>query len=309
MVFVLPRTETDTIPTMNPVVLFFASGDSFYFGAALLLLVIATSPYLTRRWALGCRNTTAWLALAMIVMACPPFPWMISAIFLGAFVMWFIGANWSAAGWVWVRSRLVVTSVLVLLLLVLPAIEFSHRRMPEIVGAPCDHLAVIGDSISSGIGLRVPAWPLVMEQMTGVPVKNLARAGADMIEAQSMAKEITPEDRVVLLEIGGNDLLAGVPSGEFGKNLDALLSNVSAPGRTVVMFELPLFPHKTAYGQIQRRLAAKYGVWLIPKRFLVNVIGGANATSDGLHLSDAGTHHMAALAAQVLSPVLKSPSR
>jgi acyl-CoA thioesterase I len=294
---------------MNPVVLFFASGDSLYFGAVLLLLVIAISPYLNGRWMLRCRNIAAWAALALIVMACPPFSWMISTVFLGAFVMWFIGSNWTATGRVWIRARLIVTLVLALLLLVLPAIELSHRKMPEIVGVPSDHLVVIGDSISSGIGLRVPAWPLVMQEVTGVPAKNLPRAGADTIEAQSMAKEITPEDRVVLLEIGGNDLLAGVPSGEFGKALDVLLSKVSAPGRTVVMFELPLFPHKMAYGQIQRRLAERYGVWLIPKRFFVDVIGGAEATSDGLHLSDAGTHHMAALVAQVLSPVLKSPSR
>jgi acyl-CoA thioesterase-1 len=149
-----------------------------------------------------------------------------------------------------------------------------------------------------------------MQQMTGVPVKNLARAGADTIEAQSMAHEITPEDRVVLLEIGGNDMLAGTPSGQFLKALDTLLSKVSQPGRTVAMFELPLLPNKMAYGQIQRRLAAKYGVWLIPKRFFVDVIGGANATSDGLHLSDAGTHRMAVLVAQALSPVLKTaPAR
>ena len=291
---------------MNPVVLSFASGDSLYFGAALLLLVIAVSPFLKRRWALRARNITSWIALAMIVTACPPFPWVVGVAFLGSFALWFIGSNWSGKGRLLVRSQLVVTSVLALLLLVLPAIELSHRTMPEIVGEPSDHLVVIGDSISSGIGLRTPAWPLVMQQMTGVPVKNLALPGAETIEAQSMVKGITPEDRLVLLEIGGNDMLAGLPSGEFEKALDGLLSKVIAPGRTVVMFELPLFPHKMAYGHIQRRLAAKYGVWLIPKRFFIDVIGGANATSDGLHLSETGTRRMAILVAQALSSVLKS---
>jgi lysophospholipase L1-like esterase len=73
------------------------------------------------------------------------------------------------------------------------------------------------------------------------------------------------------------------------------------------MFELSLLPNKIAYGQIQRRLATKYRVLLIPKRFLVDVIGGANATSDGLHLSEAGARRMATLMAQALLPVLKSP--
>jgi hypothetical protein len=74
------------------------------------------------------------------------------------------------------------------------------------------------------------------------------------------------------------------------------------------MFELPLLPHRIAYGQIQRRLAAKYHISLIPKRYFIDVIGGADATSDGLHLSDAGMRRMAALVARVLSPVLKSPA-
>ena len=293
---------------MNPAVLYFASGDSLYFGAMLLLLAIITSPYLKQRWMMRCRNIVAWVALVMIMMACPPFPWIVGAIFLGVFASWFFASNRSGAGRMLVRSRFVVTSALVLLLLVLPAIELFHRRMPEIVGVPSDHLVIIGDSISSGIDPRVPAWPFVMQQMTGVSVKNLARPGAETIEAQAMSKEITPEDRVVLLEIGGNDILTSVPSGEFERALDALLLKIVAPGRTVVMFELPLFPHKIAYGQIQRRLAAKYGVWLIPKRFFIDVIGGANATSDGLHLSDSGTHRMAALVAQTLSHVLKSPT-
>jgi len=139
--------------------------------------------------------------------------------------------------------------------------------MPVITGKPSDHLVVIGDSISSGIDSHAPSWTLVFQQTTGIAVRNLARAGAESRDGLMMAERLTPEDHVVLIEIGGNDLLEGVPSGEFEKALDALLSTFSALGRTVVMFELPLLPHKIEYGRIQRRLATKYGVWLIPKRF------------------------------------------
>jgi hypothetical protein len=38
-------------------------------------------------------------------------------------------------------------------------------------------------------------------------------------------KSITPEDHVVLIEIGGNDLLISVPSDELERALDGLLSN------------------------------------------------------------------------------------
>jgi lysophospholipase L1-like esterase len=72
------------------------------------------------------------------------------------------------------------------------------------------------------------------------------------------------------------------------------------------MFELPLLPNKIAYGPIQGSLSAKYRVALIPKQYFGQVIGDADATTDGLHLSASGARCMAALVAQVLSPLLKS---
>jgi acyl-CoA thioesterase I len=290
---------------MNPVFLYFASGDSLYTGAGLLLLAVVTSRYLRERRWLRLRNLAAWLGLALMVMACPPFSWVVDAILLAAFSLWLIAANqW--LGWSGTEWRSWSAAVLLVVVMTLTASELPRPRIPAIVGIPSDHLVVIGDSISSGIDLRVPAWPVVMQQSPNVPVKNLSRPGAQVAEGQDMAGRVTPDDRLVLIEIGGNDLLSGEPSTAFEKNLDATLSKLAMPGRTMVMFELPLLPHQIAYGQIQRRLAAKYGVWLIPKRCFVEVIGGANATSDGLHLSESGAHLMAILVAKALSPVLKA---
>jgi lysophospholipase L1-like esterase len=292
---------------MNPVFSWFASGDSLYAGAILLIVVIAISRYVKRRWSL-LRNIAIWLALAMIVMACPPFAWIVDSMFLAVFVLWFVLASRITPGRTLIRLRLATTAVLLMLLLVLPAVELSHRSMPVIAGMPCDHLVVIGDSISSGLNPHVPPWPIVMQQTTGVPVKNLARPGAQAMEGRDMAAKVRPEDCVVLIELGGNDLITGVTASEYAQALEAILSKLATPRRTVIMFELPLFPNTIGYGQVQRRLAAKYGISLIPKRFFIHVISGANATSDGLHLSEAGTRRMAALVAQALSPVLKSPA-
>jgi hypothetical protein len=291
---------------MNPVFLYFASGDSLYTGAGLLLLAVVISRYLRERRWLRLRNLAAWLGLALMVMACPPFSWVVDAILLAAFSLWLIATN-QGLGWSGTEWRSWSAAVLLVVVMTLTASELLRRRIPAIVRIPSDHLVVIGDSISSGIDLRVPAWPVVMQQSTNVPVKNLSRPGAQVAEGQDMAGRVTPDDRLVLIEIGGNVLLSGEPSTAFEKNLDATLSKLAMPGRTMVMFELPLLPHKIAYGQIQRRLAAKYGVWLIPKRCFVEVIGGANATSAGLHLSESGAHLMAMLEAKALSPMLKAP--
>ena len=72
-----------------------------------------------------------------------------------------------------------------------------------------------------------------------------------------------------------------------------------------MMFELPLLPWRISYGRIQRQLANKYGVLLIPKRYFTSVIWGREATSDGLHLLPEGERRMATLVASLLSPLIK----
>ncbi len=285
---------------MNPIILYFASGESLYPGAMILLLSIAISPLLKRRGLLRWRNVSAWFALIMTIMACPPFPWAVDAVFAAAFLAWYVTANMAAR-----RVRALAAAVLGVLLLILPGFKLQHRSFPLVLGAPSDHVVVIGDSISAGIDPRVPPWPAVMEKATGIPVKNLSSAGAFTTDGLRVATKVAPEDRLILIEIGGNDLIAGGASTEFGRSLEAILQRVATPNRTVVMFELPLLPDRIAYGQIQRRLARKYGIWLIPKRYFTYVIGGADATSDGLHLLPEGTRRMAILVAQVLAPVLK----
>jgi lysophospholipase L1-like esterase len=291
---------------MSRIALYFASGESLYLGAALLLLAVAVPVLLKRTWVLRIRNVVAWIALVFMVMACPPFAQVVDLIFVALFLLWFITSNHASLSQTSKGLQSGSTLILAAFLLVVTAIEFSHRRMPTITGSTSDHLVVIGDSISSGIDPRLPAWPLVLQQTCGAEVRNLARPGAQVSEGLLIARGLTDGDHLVLIEIGGNDLLMGVSSDEYGKALDALLSNVTLPNRTVLMFELPLLPNKIAYGRIQRHLSAQYRVLLIPKRYFAQVIGDASATTDGLHLSDSGAHRMAALVAQVLSPVLKS---
>jgi len=288
---------------LNPIVLYFASGESLYSGALLLLVVILVSPFLRQNWTGLLRNIFGWLALVMIVMSSPPFRWIVDAAFLTVFAIWYL---------VWNREprkrnpRFFSAVILAFFLFLLPAVERLHRAFPILTGVPSDHLVVIGDSVSAGLGSEAP-WPTLFQQITNIPVRNISRVGATTTEAIQMAAQVSPQDKVVLIEIGGNDLIANVASKSFETSLQALISRLAGPGRTLVMFELPLLPHKVEYGQIQRRLAAKYGVWLIPKRYFVYIITGADATSDGLHLTPTGAERMARLVARIFLPVLKAP--
>jgi acyl-CoA thioesterase-1 len=292
---------------MNPIVLYFASGESLYSGAALLLLLLALTPLVRKRWFAALRVPLVGVSLALMVLACPPFPFWLDGIFLAALVAWLVA--WTRADQPATaarrRFRLYANVGLTLLALLLPALELPWRQAPRLVGTPSDHLVVIGDSISAGLDVE-PPWPRVLQDRTGIPVINLAVGGAETSDALAQCRKLAPDDTLVLIEIGGNDLLGGVPAAEFASRLDTLLAACAAPKRTVIMFELPLLPHRIGYGRVQRRLAGRYHVPLIPKRYFAEVF--AAGTSDGLHLAPAGARRMAEVVYSLLNPELIRPA-
>jgi acyl-CoA thioesterase-1 len=72
------------------------------------------------------------------------------------------------------------------------------------------------------------------------------------------------------------------------------------------MLELPLPPLSNEYGRIQRRLAARHHVRLVPKRVFMSVLASDGATLDGIHLSAAGHRRLADAVWQVIEPAYVS---
>jgi acyl-CoA thioesterase-1 len=72
----------------------------------------------------------------------------------------------------------------------------------------------------------------------------------------------------------------------------------------VAMFELPIPPLYEGFGRVQRDLASRYGVALIPKRILLSVIEAADATVDSLHLTQQGHDEMADVVWALLEPAM-----
>lgn len=154
-------------------------------------------------------------------------------------------------------------------------------------------IVVIGDSLSAGIndGVDIP-WPTRLNEIASLKVSNNARAGATCRSAINQLDGL-PKQCVVIVEIGGNDLLGGRSASEFRADLDALLAAIRSPEREVVMFELPLPPFFNSYGYAQRHLADKHHVSLIPRRLLASVLFSRGSTLDSIHLSNDGHRQLA----------------
>jgi acyl-CoA thioesterase-1 len=167
--------------------------------------------------------------------------------------------------------------------------EIPWHIMPGLPPMDRPVLAVVADSVTAGIGENeAVTWPQRIAQEHGVPVHDYSQMGATVKSARQQAARLRPGDNLVLLEIGGNDLLGSSTAEQFETGLNRLLLDICRPERTVVMFELPLPPAFNRYGGIQRRLARRHGVILIPKRLLMRVLCRGDTTLDSIHLSQAG---------------------
>ncbi|MGD9857627.1 MAG: SGNH/GDSL hydrolase family protein [Planctomycetaceae bacterium] len=289
--------------------LHFASGNSLFSGVLVLLVVGAITTTFTgsRRYERTSRLAVI-IAVALIALSATPLPWWVYAIWAAILVVWMWAVRHVSPAELRTLTRArVAGGVLMWISVVIAGIEFRTLSAYIPIG---DHktIYVIGDSITAGLNEDDLLWPTILADTNGVDVINLAQPGAMADSAMKQAQEI-PGDAggIVLIEIGGNDLLSGRSAEAYGADLEKLLDVVSAPNRTLVMMELPLAPFKNKYGRIQRELARAYDVVLISKREFARVLGLADGTLDGIHLSEHGQRLMAAIVWQYVAPLYEMP--
>lgn len=193
-----------------------------------------------------------------------------------------------------VRQRRILITAAIIITCTAIAWQLPYYLPPRLPTHPDDTMYLIGDSISAGIGNRdIICWPKLIQRDYRVKMVDLSRGGATIQSSLECLKQIGSDSHLVFLEIGGNDVLHETPTAEFGESLETLLRSVCHPGRVVVMMEIPLPPFRSQYGAVQRRLAHRFGVILIPRRFFSDVLAGKNATLDGFHLTQRGHEEMA----------------
>jgi len=116
--------------------------------------------------------------------------------------------------------------------------------------------------------------------------------------------------RFVILELGANDILRGLPTSEMRKNLAQLIERSRARGAQVLLAGMYAPTNSGAEYQRASRevfpaLAKEYDLPLIPF-FLDRVAGIENLNQpDGVHPNPEGTRIVAATVYQHLKPMLE----
>ena len=232
-------------------------------------------------------------AAVLTFSACPLPRWWYGFVYCAA--AWWVFASrpgWSK-GW-----RYGSAATLAALTLWGAGWELTWRVAPTVPPVTERELVVVGDSLTAGVGGEAARWPDLLAERRDVRVVTIAVAGARVHDALDPPGWGVPESGgVVLLELGGNDMLGGTNPGQFRSDLRTLLERLKRRtadrGGTVVAVGLPLPPFHAAYGRAQRAASVEAGVPLIPRRVLADVLFGPGATTDGLHLSPSGHAAMA----------------
>ncbi len=289
---------------MNAFVYFFGSGLAFFVGIALVLaaLGLSTIPL----WPNAGRFTApvATIGAVLVGLSATPLPYWFYGLLLLSLLAWAIVPA--------IRQQLpacssgVIRLLVALLWLTAAAMEIPYQLPPKLGDQRrFTTLSIVADSVTAGLGdPRVTTWPRLLSVNRSLEICDLSHAG-ETVESAMLRLAYSPlGDGLVLLEIGGNDLLGPTTMGKYAQDLEELLTRVCTVDRTVLMFELPSIPFHNEFGRIQRRLARKYGVILIPKRYFVDVLTAANATTDGIHLSQHGQDLMADLIWRLIEPII-----
>jgi acyl-CoA thioesterase I len=284
---------------MSAVLYLFGSGLAFYLGSAMVLSSLVGFTRGARGWKASGLAITARLGIVLAILSAVPLSYWLYGLAIVVTSLWLWSERTNRQWLVERRDPLRLATAVVWVGAGL--VELPYHVLPTVPAQSGEPLYVIGDSMTAGMEPDEPTWPARMPIQA--PIQNLARVGATTAAAlQSQAPQLPATGGILIVEIGGNDLLGGTSSAGFARDLNRLLQAICVPGRTVLMFELALPPLCNEYGRVQRRLAARYGVRLIPKRVLIDVLAGSAATLDSIHLTATGHERMASNVWSILEP-------
>lgn len=179
----------------------------------------------------------------------------------------------------------------------------------------------LGDSLTAGLGLDIKdSFPSVIQErleqrgytfeVVNAGVSGDTSAGGLRRLEWAMADG---NPRVLVVALGGNDGLRGLPPEQLEQNLSTIIERAQKRGLTVILAGMEAPPNFGAdytarFRAVYPTLAKRYDVALIP--FLLEGVAGDPAfnQSDGIHPNQRGARVVADLVWRTLEPAL-DPSR
>jgi acyl-CoA thioesterase I len=182
-------------------------------------------------------------------------------------------------------------------------------------------IAVLGDSLTAGLGVaQSAAYPSLLQEHLDAAHLDFEVVNAGVsgdTSAGGLARldwALDGDVRILIVALGGNDGLRGLPADELQRNLAQIIERAQARGITVILAGMEAPPNYgrdyiVAFHKVYPALAAKYRVALVP--FLLQGVAGDEALNqrDGIHPTAAGARIVADNVWTVLKPIAEARRR
>lgn len=172
---------------------------------------------------------------------------------------------------------------------------------------PSDGSTVVafGASLVVGVGsTEGNDFVSLLSQQLDEPIINLGQSGETTEVAMRRIDEVLDQDpKVVLLLLGGNDILQRKPRTETFANLAQMIETIQASGASVLLLGVRGGVLTDSYEKEYRRLARTYNTAYVPD-VLDGLFGNPALMSDTIHPNDAGYQIIADRIQPVLQPLV-----
>jgi acyl-CoA thioesterase-1 len=176
----------------------------------------------------------------------------------------------------------------------------------------------LGDSLTAGYGLGgEQAYPALVEKRLeeqGVPVHVLNAGVSGDTTAGGLARLdwlLAQKPDVVVVGLGGNDGLRGLPLEQAEKNLRAIVRRSKEAGARVLLLGMQIPPnygpeYAQGFADMYPHIAKEMDIPLVP--FLLEGVGGDEALNqaDGIHPTAEGQEKVADLVTPYVEDALKA---
>jgi acyl-CoA thioesterase I len=181
-------------------------------------------------------------------------------------------------------------------------------------------LVVLGDSISAAYGLTLAdGWVALLAkriERTGYVyrVVNASVSGETTAGALTRLPHVlqTHHPALVLVELGGNDGLRGLPVAGARANLDRIVTTIQASGAVAVVIGMRVPPnygaaYADAFAAMYGEVARAHRAALVPFLLAPIASSDSNFQSDRIHPTAAAQPALVDVVWPVLEPLLRRP--
>ena len=197
----------------------------------------------------------------------------------------------------------------------------TRRKLPGSAGANREEIVILGDSLTAGLGLQVSeSYPSLLQRRlddAGLTFSVINAGVSGDTSAGGLSRldwSLQGDVRILVVALGGNDALRGLPTEELQQNLARIIERAQSRHIAVILAGMEAPPnwgrdYIVAFHKVYPALAERYHVAFVP--FLLQGVAGSDTLNqnDGIHPTAAGARIVADNVWTVLKPLAEQVQR